>query len=333
MTRRLTSTERYDIYRQGAALVEKTKPQLFEKISKSEKAFERHAHRIFYGINSRIANSVRDKFIFNTFATALGVPTPELVGLYARGRIIKPGSWEALPLRRFIDDLAQPFFVKCRNGKGGRGSFLVAKPGRQLHMNGRTASMEEVMEAFHSLRETDALVERVVEQHSSMAALYPSAVNTVRLITSILRGSAEVVTVAIRMGCRGAVVDNVAAGGIYAGIVGERIVAPALDKQGNAYEKHPDTDVALHGRKIPFLDEAFRICVRLHEYLSFPTIGWDVAIGPESPVLLEANTYWDPVLHRGSDPDYIYRLTADWIASRRGTNADASMLVTAAAPT
>jgi hypothetical protein len=59
--------------------------------------------------------------------------------------------------------------------------------------------------------------------------------------------------------------------------------------------RHPDTGKRLCGFQLPCWEESLDLVQRAHR-LAFPkfaTLGWDVAITPEGPVLLETNSGWD----------------------------------------
>ena len=55
-------------------------------------------------------------------------------------------------------------------------------------------------------------------------------------------------------------------------------------------ERHPDTGAVIAGHTLPLWEEAVAVTLRAHDAEPVsPAIGWDVALTPEGPVLLEAN--------------------------------------------
>jgi hypothetical protein len=56
---------------------------------------------------------------------------------------------------------------------------------------------------------------------------------------------------------------------------------------------HPDTGAELEGLKLPFWNETLALALRAHNALSsqMPVIGWDIAILPEGPILIESNHF------------------------------------------
>lgn len=60
--------------------------------------------------------------------------------------------------------------------------------------------------------------------------------------------------------------------------------------------KHPVGGGHLAGRCLPFWEAAIQLALNAHTALGGPaSLGWDVAICADGPVLLEANSGWDPM--------------------------------------
>jgi hypothetical protein len=131
-----------------------------------------------------------------------------------------------------------------------------------------------------------------------MSGLNGSSVNTVRLVTFCSNGKATLFCAALRVGTAGAHVDNWAAGGLIVGVDAQRgeLVGDGFFKPGYGGRTpiHPDSGIRFAGFKIPFFREALQTVTRLHEYLSdIHSIGWDVAIGPTGPTIIEGNDDWE----------------------------------------
>ena len=139
----------------------------------------------------------------------------------------------------------------------------------------------------------DFLIQEWVKQHEVMAALNPTSVNTMRILS--YRSGMEVLIIysVVRIGRSGSVVDNQCAGGI----------STTIDKNGRlgktAYGGYSsddiiktDTGIILDGYQLPSYDKAIEMVKRLHLKLPFFNIvGWDVAIQVDGePVLIEFNT-------------------------------------------
>lgn len=135
------------------------------------------------------------------------------------------------------------------------------------------------------------LLEEVIPQHESMAALYPSSVNTVRMITYLQpTGTLVVIAAVLRIG-NGGVIDNFAAGGMFTMLDEEGVARwPGVDKQSNVYETHPVTGVTIPGFRVPrFTDILTMIDTAARRLPTVPYVGWDIAVTPDGPALIEAN--------------------------------------------
>jgi hypothetical protein len=56
---------------------------------------------------------------------------------------------------------------------------------------------------------------------------------------------------------------------------------------------HPQTRIEFAGYEIPFLQEAIAAVSAAHRFLyGIHSLGWDVAVGIEGPIMIEANDEW-----------------------------------------
>lgn len=136
------------------------------------------------------------------------------------------------------------------------------------------------------------MIEEWIPQHELLSKIYPNAVNCLRIITvfdgvevSVLTGG---VTFAISSEiANGSQPSIVAPVNFETGIIDK----PAATFDSPLHDKHPTTNEQILGVKLPYFDEIMTmlesICRRV------PTvgyIGWDFAISPDGPVLIEGNT-------------------------------------------
>ena len=152
----------------------------------------------------------------------------------------------------------------------------------------------DIPQLLARLREKgDCILEEALAQHPEMAAIYPGSVNTIRIATLIGDKDAGIVYAFMRIG-NGRVMDNVDCGGMAARVDLETgiINTVAADKKGHEYARHPLTDSAITGFKVPYFEEAKQACLdamRLIPQLRF--VAWDVAITPEGPEFIEGNSF------------------------------------------
>lgn len=139
----------------------------------------------------------------------------------------------------------------------------------------------------------DFLIQDWVKQHKDMAALNPTSVNTMRILS--YRSGMEVLIIysVVRIGRTGSVVDNQCAGGISTTISETgRLGKVAFGGFCKDNITKTDTGIVLEGYQVPSFGKAIAMVKRLHLKLPFFNIvGWDVAIQEDGePVLIEFNT-------------------------------------------
>lgn len=136
------------------------------------------------------------------------------------------------------------------------------------------------------------LLEEGIVQHPGMARLCESSINTIRVVTVVSEGRSAHVYSLVRMGMGDSYVDNISSGGMYTWVDEDGVLRhPCFhDKSASYLEVHPKTGVTIRGFEIPLFQEAVDMC--LEAALVEPRVGyvgWDVAITPEGPALVEGN--------------------------------------------
>ena len=235
----------------------------------------------------------QDKFYFYLFLSKLGFPTPRVL-LYVRGGkdlYTDPAisGLEGL----FSADLDA--FAKPVGGMMGAGGFRFQVRQGEIRVDGSVTTAEAVTARLIS---ADYLVQEYLVQHDRLSALCPSCVNTLRLHTVMDQGGeVHAFGPLLRIGRVGNAVDNWARGGVIVGIDDSgRLLDRGVMKPGygTMTVEHPDTHVAFAGYEIPFYREAVAMVVSLHRLMyRNHSIGWDVAITSQGPVIIEGNDRWE----------------------------------------
>ncbi len=140
------------------------------------------------------------------------------------------------------------------------------------------------------------VIEEELIQHPALSKIYPCSINTYRIVTLVAEGVAHCVYAAARFGNNGKFVDNAEKGngGVYCPIDQEREVICGVAHASDLtnYDRHPYTGVLLLGYPLPFVQEAVALVKRAAmEVPQIGFVGWDVAITPDGPVLVEGNVY------------------------------------------
>ena len=253
----------------------------------------------------------KDKFLFSLVAQALGRPSPRVLAFFEPDGVtwLAPReklSYDALPSRGGAVD----GFVKPLEGRQAAGAFALRIENGALWVDGRKAPPGEVQ---GQVAGRSILQERVV-QHEALAALHAPSVNTVRLVTTLRNGAATPLVAALRVGVGGRTVDNWSAGGLVVGVdletgrlYGRGLYKPArrdlLRDPGT--DRHPDSGVTLDGYELPTFREAAALACDFHRDLGAPrSVGWDLAITPYGPTVVEGNTFWNGAMFMALDSSF-----------------------------
>ncbi|WP_420392637.1 sugar-transfer associated ATP-grasp domain-containing protein [Acuticoccus sp.] len=216
-----------------------------------------------------------DKRAFHEAVRVGQVParTADLVAVVEDGAVRLHGAFAApeavLPAR---------MIAKPAEGSGGRGVLAV----RSLAEVPRTGVM---------------VVEAAIEPHPDVAAIFPGALNTVRVLTGRLGDATPLLLGAThRFGTSAsAPTDNFKAGGLVAALdlaSGRLGSAVALGGDGRrrTFDRHPDTGAPIAGRTVPHWRDVIALalaCAGAVPGLSYA--GWDIAIDSDGAVLVEGN--------------------------------------------
>ena len=127
-----------------------------------------------------------------------------------------------------------------------------------------------------------------------MARLHPQSVNTLRIVTDLVGDEIHIAYIMVKIGTGGGCCDNSGQGGVICRVdeASASICSVATDDYFHVFEEHPDTHVRFQGYPIPMLSEA--IALAKQAALVVPQlrhVGWDVAITPDGPAIIEGNEY------------------------------------------
>jgi len=142
------------------------------------------------------------------------------------------------------------------------------------------------------LENKQLLVERWLTQHPDLDKLCDSSVNTMRMYTLYKDGTSYFVHAALKIG-KGSIADNLALGGMYTCLDDSGVAyVEALDYDNNTYATHPITGEKIVGFQVPLFKEAVNMVKEAAKFVpQVGYVGWDVAISPNRPVIIEGNFF------------------------------------------
>ncbi len=144
------------------------------------------------------------------------------------------------------------------------------------------------------------LVEEYIVQHPEMMKLSSAGLNTIRIVTQEVNGNIEIVAARLRITIN-SVVDNLAAGNAAAPVDLEsgKISGSAVfsDITKPDISVHPVSGAEIPGFQIPLWSEIIEMIEKAA--LMVPenrSVGWDIAVTQEGPLLVEGNHNWCKLL-------------------------------------
>jgi hypothetical protein len=156
----------------------------------------------------------------------------------------------------------------------------------------KTQDIGNPKEFFEELRTKHLFLEELVIQHEKLNELCDTSVNTIRIMTFNNHGHPEILWAGLRIGNGINPVDNFHAGGMGAEINLKTgtLIGPALDKDLNEFNHHPKSKVKIDGFQIPYFKEVKEMVKKASlESDKILVVGWDVAITPTGPLIIEGN--------------------------------------------
>jgi hypothetical protein len=259
-----------------------------------------------------------NKGIFYRYCTVLGITIPKLYAIFFRETagwsqnspvLVTRDDWE-----KFLDlRLPSEFVIKPSEGFLGRRVNVFTRTDKGfIDGSGKQYNTEDIYDDMFSDPKYDSFViQERLKNHPELIHLTDNQfLQTVRIITFVdTAGCCHILHAHLKMILGQSVVDNWQRGltGNAESTVSlsDGLLEPAVTLCSNGsglrtMPTHPKTGVSFDQFRLPFWSE---VCSLVKEtaikLLPVRTIGWDVAITPNGPVILEANIWWSaPNEHR-----------------------------------
>ena len=242
--------------------------------------------RLHHPLGTRI---LQNKLFFDRYYQNTGVNLPRTLGYCSNSYLFAGDKRWPLP------DLPQvmgALLAESRNGS------VFIKPldginGRQCRrFDWDDLNHVDVHNLRRELMHGSFIFQETLIQHPNLSRIYSRSINTLRLDTFVRNdGSISIISGLMRFGMHGREVDN---GGCFIGVDLERgtLAERALcfmHLGGGVYKAHPNTNYKFAGFEVPFFKDAKATVTKAAELIPSRLVGWDVAITPTGPVLIEGN--------------------------------------------
>ncbi|HVT52889.1 MAG TPA: sugar-transfer associated ATP-grasp domain-containing protein [Dongiaceae bacterium] len=224
------------------------------------------------------------KLDFAEACADFGLPTPEILAYARRGKVIVGDGVS----------LEQDLFVKPEQGRGAMGArHFVAERGSPVDIARR---LKQIARASWL---TPRIVQPLLQNHPELADLAGQSLVTIRVFTCIDAADRPVVTHGMLRSI-GKLEPDWPTGEEFAapidlasGRLG-RMCGDSRFGPDDRSDHHPMTGAPVAGRAVPFWPAIHALARAAHRlFADRILVGWDIALTPQGPVLLEGNSYPD----------------------------------------
>lgn len=247
-------------------------------------------------------NLLKDKISFALLCEQKSLEVPRMISYnifnsFYNGKkatiINTPKAFQSYLKQVFKDSRTDRIFVKASESKGGKGVYVVTL----------NTGNQELHTIWESIQKGAFVFQEALEQHDSINQIYPYSINTIRVETFLnATGEVEILGGYMRFGAGNSYVDNVSSGGFFVPL---DFQTGRLQKHGytaliygsDLITHHPTTGFPISNYEIPYFFEAVDLCKKFAGYIPNRIIGWDVAITPHGPLIIEGNH--DPAIIAG----------------------------------
>ncbi|WP_129645574.1 sugar-transfer associated ATP-grasp domain-containing protein [Peristeroidobacter agariperforans] len=264
--------------------------------------------------------TTEDKGIFYRFCEEADIRVPTVHAILFRGRQSWAKDGTALlstaDIGKFLEtQVPERVIIKPTRGVHGQSVWAINRNGDGSFSSSSGKNWrngQELATAVLADAQFNAfVVQDRVTSHPVLRALTGSeALQSSRVVTYVDRhGEVHFIAASIRLISGAAIIDNIDWGrtGNFALQLhpdsGRPMDAMTFAHGGRVMcwirpEDHPKLGPAIKDFQVPEWDAVRALLTRgARKFLPLRTLGWDVAITPEGPMVVEANFRWDPMMH------------------------------------
>tara|TARA_B100001939_G_scaffold348192_1_gene373634 strand:- start:26198 stop:27277 length:1080 start_codon:yes stop_codon:yes gene_type:complete len=254
-----------------------------------------------------------DKVVFHYYCSAASLATPRLLAVVNRfGASFASDHSPITCFEDFRAALTQTGTgVICKPVYGAHGTGIVGFDKKNEAYEGIRSEFPSLESFYNYLTTTGRHEEFIIQEkltgHQEILALTgKKQVQGLRLITVMDKNNEpRLILRKIKLAGRDRLLDNFQFGqsGALLCLLDEngqieKAHAYCAEKQAlTSISHHPETGKSLIGFQVPHWKQCVDLVLRAQKHFRpHKTIGWDVAITDEGPLLLEGNIYWDPLM-------------------------------------
>ncbi len=242
---------------------------------------------------------VGDKVMYTALLRQLGLPTTrtQAVASVDRGFGDIPALRDPGALKTWLlNDAAFPLFGKPCEGRGSVGSALFSgiEEAQIVMGNGRRADLDGFCAEVFTDYPEGFIFQTALRQHDDLTRIAGPSIGTMRVVTIRDGDGIRVLYTVWKVPAPDAMSDNFWQKGSMvvevdpAGVLGRCRIGTGLE--GRWINAHPVSGEEFAGRRVPHWSAIMEAARAGHAlFPEFGVVGWDIAVTPEGPVLIECN--------------------------------------------
>ncbi|MGH8579603.1 MAG: sugar-transfer associated ATP-grasp domain-containing protein [Gammaproteobacteria bacterium] len=253
---------------------------------------------------------LQNKLVFERHFSSARLPTAPILGIVNTGLSANFPDYSSGAVDFWTlgknQLMERRLFCKPQHGIKGAGAFTLQFKNSHALLNGKPVNREQLSSAMQCAY----MVQPVIQQHDLLAQFHPKSLNTIRMITFNLPEGIELFLTHLRMGAEGQINDNNNA---------SRAIVRVHQDSGRLYDvgysiqsehlslasAHPTTGIKFANQAIPHFNACCELAIAAHKEIpEMLSIGWDIAITPSGPLLLEGNDDWGATTAMWAMPDF-----------------------------
>jgi len=270
-------------------------------------AFKKLLERMSPAAARDVAN---DKALFHRHCARHGLPAIPILALISRSPRHEYANvlWTR-DRRAWNEMLAQAppsLFVKPLDGTFGEGAFTAERVNGEIRFADHQGPPEALFDYLTARLDEQSgwLIQPRLQCHPVLAAIMsPDGIGTIRAVTCMKEGGPRLLLAILKITVGDNVTDNFhhgSTGNLVAPIdvTSGRVSAARGSKRKDwpemkNFSHHPETGNPIEGTIIPGWPHVVRTVLEAQESLpDLKSTGWDIAITPDGPLLVETNAYY-----------------------------------------
>jgi len=250
-----------------------------------------------------ISDFLDNKVLYPALLETLGLSTTTLQAVVSNthgfGELKTLRSIEAIE-GFLLNEAKYPLFGKPVEGSKSVGTALFSSldPKAQIIIlgNGKTTPVSELAREIFTEFSGGYVFQTAVIQHDAVNAVVGSAIGTVRVVTLMQDGAPQVLYTVWKIPAPDAMSDNFWQNGSMIAEIDITSGEIKQVKRGSGMnveqiETHPVSGVPLAGFTLPHWEDVLALAKKCHSLTPENGIlGWDIAITPDGPLVIECNT-------------------------------------------